>query len=229
MASMSKKVRSIRLPRLSQCRVFFDFDNTITFFDVLDDIIERFSVNREWVAFEKAWKKGQISSRQCLEGQLRSVRITRKDLLLYLSLVKIDPRFHKFLAILKSEGMKPVIISDSFTFIINHILKNNGISGVRVYANSLKIVKDKIVPFFPHTNKHCNLCAHCKRKTLKKDIGDKVVIYIGDGRSDICPAEYSDLVFAKGILLEHFRKTKRLCIGFNNIEDIYGYLRGLER
>ena len=222
-------MREIRLHRLCECKVFFDFDNTITFFDVLDDIIERFSVNRDWVAIEKDWKKGEINSRHCLEAQLKSVRVTKKDLLLYLSLVKIDPRFHKFIAILKKEGMKPVILSDNFTFIINYILKNNGISGVKVYANRLRFSGDRLIPSFPNTNKQCGLCAHCKRRTLKKDIRDKVVIYIGDGRSDICPAEYADLVFAKGTLLSHFRRTKRLCIGFYNIDDIYGYLKGLEK
>ena len=220
---------AIRLPRLSECKVFFDFDNTITFFDVLDDIIQRFSINRDWMNFEKKWKKGQISSRQCLEGQLRSVRIKKKDFLVYLSLIKIDPRFYKFVSILKKEGMKPVIVSDSFTFIIRFILKNNGINGIKVYGNNLKFVNNKLIPSFPHSNRHCHLCAHCKRKTLSRDVKEKVIIYIGDGHSDICPAEYSDLVFAKGTLLEHFRKTRRLCIGFNNIDDIYGYLKGLEQ
>ena len=44
----------LNLPRhlpvvLSNCRVFFDFDNTLTQGDVLDDIIKRFSVNEEWL------------------------------------------------------------------------------------------------------------------------------------------------------------------------------------
>jgi 2-hydroxy-3-keto-5-methylthiopentenyl-1-phosphate phosphatase len=222
-------MRKIRLPHLSECMVFFDFDNTITFFDVLDDIVERFSVNRDWMTFEKAWKRRQIGSRECLEGQLQSVRLTRKDLLLYLSLIRIDPRFYKFIGILRKEGMKPVIVSDSFTPIINFILENNGISGIKIYANRLRLSKDRLIPSFPYENKNCLLCAHCKRKTLKKHVRDKIVIYIGDGISDICPAEYADLVFAKGSLLEHFRKAKRLCLAFNNLEDIYGYFRGLEK
>jgi 2-hydroxy-3-keto-5-methylthiopentenyl-1-phosphate phosphatase len=222
-------MRDIRLPHLSDCRVFFDFDNTITFFDVLDDIVERFSVDREWIAYEKAWKEGRIGSSVCLKGQLQSVRISKKDFSVYLSLIKIDPRFLKFISILKKEGMKPVIVSDGFASVIKFILKNNGVTGVKVYANTLKFSKDKLIPLFPYRNRQCRLCAHCKRNTLKKEARDNVIIYIGDGRSDICPAEYSDLVFAKGSLLEHFRKTKRLCIGFNNLDDIYGYLKGLEK
>jgi 2,3-diketo-5-methylthio-1-phosphopentane phosphatase len=222
-------MHNIRLPHLSECTVFFDFDNTITFFDVLDDIIQRFSINRDWVAFEKAWEKRKIGSRHCLQNQLKSVRLSRKDLLLYLSLIRIDPRFHKFIAILKKEGMQPVVVSDNFTFVIKFILQNNGIKGVKVYGNNLRFSKDRLIPSFPYGNRRCLICANCKRKILKRHVKNKVIVYIGDGLSDICPAEYSDLVFAKGTLLEHFRKAKRLCLAFNNLEDIYDYFRGLEK
>jgi len=47
------------LPSLSECLVFFDFDNTITNFDVLDDIIRRFSADKKWVAMSGPGKKGK--------------------------------------------------------------------------------------------------------------------------------------------------------------------------
>ena len=86
--------------RLSESQVFFDFDNTITAFDVLDGIIERFSVNRDWIAYEEAWKKGKIGSRQCLEGQLRSIRVERPQLHAFLETVSIDASFSRLLALL---------------------------------------------------------------------------------------------------------------------------------
>jgi 2,3-diketo-5-methylthio-1-phosphopentane phosphatase len=209
--------------------VFFDFDNTITPFDVLDDIIRRFAVNQDWIAFEQDWKTGRLGSRECLEGQLRSVRVTKKQLLQYLSRIRIDPHFHRFFGMLKREGIKPIILSDSFNFIIESILKNNAITGVKVYANSLRFHKNRLIPSFPHRSRYCQRCAHCKKKNLlRKNIRDKIIVYIGDGLSDVCPAEYSDIVFAKGNLLKHFREKKRLCLAFNNIEDIHNYFRGLE-
>ena len=78
---------------LSHCRVFFDFDNTITHFDVLDDIIKRFAVNKGWKEWEEAWEKGRIGSRRCLKEQMSLVAIGRKELLKYLSGVRIDPYF----------------------------------------------------------------------------------------------------------------------------------------
>jgi 2,3-diketo-5-methylthio-1-phosphopentane phosphatase len=223
-------MHNIRLSSLSKCLVFFDFDNTITPFDVLDVIIKRFSINKDWMLLEKAWRAGKIGSRVCLERQLHSVRLNKVDLLRYISGIKIDPYFPKLFAMLRREGIKPVILSDSFTFIIESILKNNHISNVKVYANHLKFYRGRLIPFFPYINRRCQRCAHCKKKNLlKKEIRDKIIIYVGDGFSDICPAEYSDMVFAKGRLLKHFRKRKKLCIAFNSIKDIYNYFRGLER
>lgn len=223
-------MHTIRLSSLSNCVVFFDFDNTITLFDLLDDIIKHFSVNKDWMALEDAWVQGKIGSRKCLEGQLKGVRITKRKLLQYLSCVRIDPVFHKVYALLRREGIKPVILSDNFTFIIQAILKNNGIKGAKVYANSLRFNKDRLIPSFPHANTRCFLCAHCKKKNLqKKGIRDRIIFYVGDGLTDVCPAECSDTVFAKGKLLDHFRKAKRLCVAFNTQEDIYNYFRGLEK
>lgn len=211
---------------LSYCQVFFDFDNTIVSFDVLDDIIRRFSVNRDWVRLEKAWEQGKIGSRECLEGQLRSVRISKRGLLKYLSRIKVDPYFPKLLEILRSRGIRPVILSDSFSFIINNILSRNGVKGVKVYSNRLRFFKDRLIPSFPYTDKACRACAHCKKNNLLNSVNNgKVIIYSGDGISDICPAEHADLVFAKGRLLRHFRRIKRNCIAVDNLGGVYKFLR----
>lgn len=224
-------MRQIRLSSLKNCLIFFDFDNTITPFDILDEIISRFSVDKKWEGFEKSWKNGEIGSQQCLESQLKSVRVEKKDLLRYLAKIKIDRHFHELFGILKREGIRPVILSDSFTSLIKPTLENNGVKGVKIYANAMRFSGQRLIPSFPYRAKGCPRCAHCKKKNLlKKEIRDKIIIYIGDGLSDICPAECSDIVFAKsgGRLLEHFRKTKRLCLAFDNFKDISNYFKGLE-
>ncbi len=215
-----------KINSLSQCRVFFDFDNTLTSFDVLDQIIERFSVDKKWVALEEKWKDGAIGSRACLKGQLRSVRISRKNLLAYLRRVKINPYFKKLLFLLKNHSAGPVILSDDFHFVIDSVLSNNGIKGVRVQANNLRFRKDILLPTFPHTNKSCWKCAHCKTKNLQKGRkNSKIIIYVGDGYSDICPAQKADIVFAKGNLLKHFRANKLSCNSFHSLRDVYDYFK----
>ena len=72
-------------------RIFIDFDNTITRFDVLYELIKRFSINSEWIELEKAWQMGKITTKECLLGQMRNIRIYRNELFEYLKYIKIDP------------------------------------------------------------------------------------------------------------------------------------------
>ncbi len=211
--------------QLSDCVVFFDFDNTVTRFDVIDDVLERFSINRDWVKLENAWKAGRIGSKECLKGQLRSVRIAKRDLRKYLSMVPIDSYFGSLVAFLKEKGIRPTILSDSFSFFIKEILKNHGIKGVKAYCNELSFSGDKLFPSFPYAN-GCSRCAHCKKQHLLGDrLSGKVIVYIGDGLSDVCPAQESDLIFAKESLLAYCRKHKIPCVAFTSLRDVYRYLR----
>src|SRR5437763_1859162 len=91
---------------LANCRIFFDFDNTITMSDVLDEVIKKFSINDDWMTLEKAWLEGQIGTKECLQGQLRNVRISKKKLHEFLKKVAIDPYFYKLLTFLTKEGIK---------------------------------------------------------------------------------------------------------------------------
>jgi 2,3-diketo-5-methylthio-1-phosphopentane phosphatase len=219
-------MRRREITNLSYCRVFFDFDNTLTYLDVLDDIIQRFSVDDKWKALEKKWLEGRIGSRECLKGQLESVRVNKQYLLKYLDKIKVSPYFKKVIPLLQKNHAGPVILSDNFGFIIERILRNNGIKGVAVCANRLKIKDDRFIPSFPHTNRDCWKCAHCKTKNLKKSKFDsKIIIYVGDGHSDICPAKKADIVFAKGSLLKHFRKNHLPCRRFNELKEVYNYLK----
>ena len=50
-------------------------------------------------------------------------------------------------------------------------------------------------------------------------------MYVGDGRSDFCPALEADVVFAKDSLLKYLKKRQRPCIEFNNLGDVYNHLK----
>ncbi|MDD5194419.1 MAG: MtnX-like HAD-IB family phosphatase [Candidatus Omnitrophica bacterium] len=209
-----------------QYQIFFDFDNTITSFDVLDEIIRKYSINNHWQFLEEEWEKGRIGSKECLAGQLKNVRISKNALRTYLSSVRVEPYFRRILAILRKKNIKVFVVSDSFLFIIKNILRNNAISPLPIYANKLLFKGNKLKPLFAHRNNSCSSCAHCKKNTLLSIIkNDKINIYIGDGLSDICAAQNTQLVFAKGRLLEYFLRKKRDCIPFCNLKEVYRQLK----
>ena len=208
--------------------VFFDFDNTLTPLDVLDSIIERFSINQDWMEFEKDWKAGKIGSKECLEGQLRSVRVTQETLSGYLATIEIDPFFKKLLRLLKARGLQAFIVSDSFTFIIRKILHNQGIGPIKIFANEIHFQKDRVIPSFPFLSPDCSRCAHCKKRHVLEH-QDKFTLYVGDGLSDVCPCLVADIVFAKGSLLDYLKRNGKACFEFSDLSNLCSFFEGFTR
>ena len=130
-------------------RIFFDFDNTVTKGDVLSDMIERYSVCGDWMSLENAWSSGEITTKECLKGQVNGIRISNQELLKYLKTVRIDPFFSKLVNLLMSKGIESSIVSDNFEPIIQIILRNNGIKDFPTYANHLRFYRDRFFPSFP--------------------------------------------------------------------------------
>jgi len=206
--------------------VFFDFDNTITMGDVLDDMLARFSINDRWKELERKWKNGTIGSRECLKGQIDGIRISKEELDRYLTDIKIDPYFKVLLKYLRARRVKAIILSDNFDYILKTILRKKNIKSPPVYSNSIKLDNNRMRPFFPFSNKRCGDCGNCKKTILDASIDkDSSAFYVGDGKSDVCAAQGADLVFAKSYLRDYF-KTRRLGhVPIKNLKDVYLHLK----
>ena len=209
--------------------VYFDFDNTVTQGDVLDDIIQRFSLDDGWKEAERAWESGEIGSRECLERQFSRVRLTEPVLREYLRTVRIDPAFRPIVEFLRSRGIEPSIASDSFASLIGQVLSNNGITGLPLLANEMRLEGDVPLLGFPYFHSICTKCGNCKTSHLfrRSRPPETLKIYVGDGLSDVCPAGFCEILFAKGTLLRHFAPLRRDVIAFENLDTVYSHLRQL--
>jgi len=207
--------------------IFFDFDNTIATGDVLDDIIISFSRDKRWMELEEKWKKGKIGSKECLAGQLEGLDITKRGLDSYLGQAKLDPYFKRLLHLFCAKGAKGIVLSDNFDYIVRRILSRHRVLGqIKVYSNGLRFEKGRLRSFFPYQSRKCPLCGHCKTKNLLANSRkDSIIIYVGDGKSDICPAGYADIVFAKENLLKHYRESRIACLPYKTLKDVYNYLK----
>jgi len=202
---------------------FLDFDNTITSLDVLDAVIGKFSIDQKWMIHEEAWKEGRIGSRQCLEAQLKSVRVTRADLAKYVKQIPLDPFAVKLFRTLHRHRIPFMIVSDSFTVIIRTILHHHEILGAKVFANELKFKKDRLIPVFPFHSEECSRrCAHCKKSHVLEH-KDKTTVYVGDGLSDVCPALEADIVFAKDSLAGHLETEGKSHTAFSDLGEVCGF------
>jgi 2,3-diketo-5-methylthio-1-phosphopentane phosphatase len=209
--------------------VYFDFDNTITEFDVLDDIIQRFSINEDWRQAEAEWQAGRIGSRECLERQFAQVRISPEALRAYLRMVPVDPAFRPIVELLRDKKIEPVILSDSFTALIAPILAQNGIPGLPMFCNELRLEGNRPVLTFPFFQAICSRSGNCKCSHLlqRGRAAGTRKIYVGDGQSDICPAHACEILFAKGSLLAHYAPIRPDCVPFQSLMTVYAHLRDL--
>ncbi len=210
----------------NKCIVFFDFDNTIAACDVFDDMVLRFSKDERWINLEKKWREGKIGSRECLQGQIKGIRITKEALDRHLSGIKLDPYFKRLVEFLDAKRIKKVILSDNFDYVLKRILSRNSLKKLKVYSNKLQFTKDRLIPLFPFGHKNCKVCAHCKTKNLLANVDkDSIIIYIGDGNSDICPAEYADIIFAKEDLWKYCKDKKLHCVRYSSLREVYNYFK----
>ncbi len=210
--------RSATLPAL-----FFDFDNTITVGDVLDEVIARYSATDEWRDWETEWQAGRMSTMECLRRQVDNVRVSRNDLLFFVSGALIDPEFTNIVRWAASNGIELAIVSDSFSMLIREILHRRGLPELPVYANELAFSNDRPEARFPFRDPDCARCAHCKAQHLRRSVG-RTRIYVGDGLSDVCPALIADVVFAKDSLARELKQRGVPFRPFRALGDVLQFL-----
>ena len=204
--------------------LFFDFDNTLTDGDVLDQVIEKFSPNEKWRDWEHAWESGRLPARECLRLQVENLRVTRAVLLEFLSQVRVDPAFSGIVDWAEERQVAVNIVSDSFLPLIHHILLNNGIDVVPVYANDLGFSGDRLIPAFPFYDRSCTRSANAKARHLAP-YGGHCVVFAGDGHSDLDAALAADVVFAKSTLA---RELDAIAVAFHPFDTLEPVLKFLQ-
>jgi 2-hydroxy-3-keto-5-methylthiopentenyl-1-phosphate phosphatase len=203
--------------------LFFDFDNTLTDGDILDQVIEEFSPNEMWRDWENAWEDGRLPARDCLRLQIENLRVTRDDLLRYLSQVRVDPVFAAIVDWAKARQVDVNIVSDSFLPLIHHILLNNGIDVVPVFANDLGFSGDRLIPAFPFYDPACARSANAKARHLAAYSGH-TIIFAGDGHSDLDAALAANIVFAKSTLAKELGVRGTTFHPFETLEPVLEHL-----
>lgn len=213
--------------------VFSDFDGTITRMDVTDEILTRLA-DPAWREIEDEWVRGRIGSRECLERQIALVETTEAALEELIDAIPLDPDFPAFVDFTRREAIPFYVLSDGFDYVIRRVLIRCGVSGQlrdgsHLFASSLRLQGHRLAVRFPHAPAPCEHgCATCKPAVMRAVAKDRrPIVYIGDGLSDRFAVEISDLVFAKGPLLDYCRERKIACQVFETFADVQSTLTNM--
>lgn len=82
-------------------------------------------------------EKGKFGSIDCLEDQIKGMSITKSSLDSYLSGARLDPYFKKIVRVLDSKGVKTIVLSDNFDYILKRILDLHGIKNLATNSGKL--------------------------------------------------------------------------------------------
>jgi 2,3-diketo-5-methylthio-1-phosphopentane phosphatase len=202
--------------------VWIDFDRTITRRDVLDDLIEKYAVDTSWLEVEQLWQSGQIGSRECLQREFALIRIDDPSLDRFLDQIGIDPGFVRLVEFVNAHHVPMTIVSDGIDWFIDRVLRRAGVANLPVRANTLSRQGQTMALLCPHRDPACvTSAAHCKCSSIRVlGAANRRSIYIGDGRSDLCPARTCDVVFAKLTLAELLSAEKLPFIPYTNLNDV---------
>jgi 2-hydroxy-3-keto-5-methylthiopentenyl-1-phosphate phosphatase len=206
-------------PHLAQ--VFLDFDGTLTQRDLLDDLIAGYSRDDSWKQIERLWEAGEIGSRRCLEEQFALVNINDAELEMVLDRVSLDPGAGPLIRLLERANVPGAVLSDGIDLFITRTLSRQGLS-IPIRANTIQRRGATMNLLCPLTRDDCkSAAAHCKCGSMQslRD-SQRRTIYVGDGRSDLCPARTADFVFAKGALARALEKEGRPFARFTTLVDV---------
>jgi len=204
-------------------KIYVDFDGTISTTDVGEAMFYHFGKKEESLNFVNDWVEQKINSGQLWKLLCGTVKNFNEIMFeKFLNNISIDPTFLTFVQFCKKEGFELKVLSDGFDYYINKILKREKLIDLEVYSNRLIIDKDKnLIPEFPYTDEECSRCANCKRNhVLNFSSEDDFTIYIGDGYTDTCPAQYCDYIFAKDSLLKYCEINRITYFSFSDFKDI---------
>jgi len=204
-------------------KIFVDFDGTITKIDVGENLFLEFG-NREQNQFLiNSWNSESFDAWSGWRALCKSVGIAdHEKMRAYIDTIEIDASFNNFVKFCQTNNLSLKIISDGFDFYISQILEKENLGYIEFSSNILRLSEDNTLePYFPNAQEDCKCCANCKRNfVLDNSSDDDFTVYIGNGKSDHCPAQYCDFIFAKDSLLKFCEKNRITYFPYSDFSDI---------
>ncbi len=213
--------------KMKKIRVFVDFDGTITKKDIGDEL---FIEHGKFEPYHTQLIEKQIDIYEYWHKLCGSLErgISPGFIEKYAQNFETDPYFGKFAAFCKENEIPLAVVSDGYREYINPVLAKTG-ADVPVFCNKMNFREEGVEPEFPYSSESCDcFCASCKRNTIiSQTPPDEIIVYIGDGYSDYCAAEHSDIIFAKRHLAAYCNEKRLPHYPWDTFFDVKRLLESL--
>jgi 2,3-diketo-5-methylthio-1-phosphopentane phosphatase len=206
-------------------RLFCDFDGTVSTEDIGAQFFQTFAGSKS-DKFKEELLQDKLTVQNWLVQLCEAIpSISQKEFNAFVDQFSVDPYFKNFMKFAEEKGLTLMIVSDGLDAYIERVLANADLSRTQFFANHAEFIgldgKQKLAISFPYTDAECDLCGNCKRNHMLTYSADEdIIIYVGDGYSDRCPARYADFVFAKGQLIKYCQQQNITFFEFRHFGDV---------
>ena len=103
---------------MQKIAILCDFDGTVAQDDVGNLLFSTFAPQAESAAIIGQWRRGEISSRECLEREAALANVDKGELDKFIRERAMDPYFKDFYDFARKRGMEVAILSDGLDYYI---------------------------------------------------------------------------------------------------------------
>ena len=203
-------------PILVQC----DFDDTVTVGNVSTAVRDEFC-QVDWRTMEDEYLAGKYSVEESNVRQFGLIVADREEIEEFVvGDVVVRYAFDDFVDYCRGVGIRLVIVSSGLDLYIRPIMRQLGLEDLEIFSGSAEVASDGIRVEYSDPS-GAPITSGFKESYLRHfQCQGNAVVYVGDGLSDIVPAQKADFVIARSTLREHLTGRGVSHFAFETFNDV---------
>lgn len=207
--------------------VVCDFDDTTVLENVAEMLLKEFG-GEGWEEYQRQNVQHRMSLKEYQERAFQTVKVGREAMKDHVKEnATLRPHFKALYEYCRKNDIPLAIATMGLDFYVEALLEREGMESVECYAADTEFTEEGIRYEYRYASKDCWQPGNCKCMVLERyrEKGHSVILFAGDGKTDICPADRSDFVFARRFLEEHREEQGQ---PFVKLTDFSGMVRRLK-
>ena len=138
----------------------------------------------------------------------------------------LRPGFQEFNYYCNTNGIRLYFVTNGLEFYVEALLRKAGLRNIPSYSVAVEGQPRQLRYSYPYATEECWEWGNCKCKVLNQHRAkNSKIVYIGDGKSDLCASQKADFVFARSTLLRHCEQLQLPFQEFSNFFDVPAALK----
>ena len=211
--------------------VICDFDDTTVLENVAEMLLKEFG-GEGWREYQRLNVKHRMTLKEYQERAFQTVKVGREEMKNHVKEnATLRPHFKAVYEHCRKHGIPLAIATMGLDFYVEALLEREGMESVESYAAETEFTDDGIRYEYPYASKDCWQPGNCKCAVIERyrKKGHSTILFAGDGKTDICPADRSDVVFARRYLEEHREEKGLPFVSLTDFSDMVSRLKELTK